>query len=403
MSTLTIRQPDLSLGGQSRVLKAVRGWIDRGEVRVGHPLPTMRQVAESLEVDKGTVCRAMAQLQDDGLVRREGRRLHVVKPSAADQPTSGVLAGTVLVLTAAKGEQGNRRMAGWVGKIIEGLLLATHERHHHTMLVHPSAIGGEAFDRLIQGRPLGCIVIATGQSARQDKAMLARLRDGNVPAVLFGEEIHSRAHDMVTVDHVEGARLLTHWLADHGAKRILRHWPYRITRSERPDWLAHRDEGYESAARDRGLEVLPPLEYPRPELPDLSGKAYFDMRVRHSVGFLVDHLTGPNRCDAILTASDRFAYEAAAACRLLGLEPNKDVLIAGYDADWAQCAYRQWEPVGPAVTIEQDDAALGSRMVEVLLDRVAAPQAQPRFSVTPPRLVEVADSLTPPVEEYPHA
>ncbi len=378
--------------GQVRVLEAVRGWIERGEVRTGEPLPTMRDVAQTLRVDKGTVCRAMAALQDDGLIRREGRRLHVAGSAPRAAAARGLLSGSILVLTSVQGLHGARRTSSWLGKLIEGLLAAAHDRRCHAMLVHPRSTDEQEFGRLIEGRPMGCVVIATGQSPDEDAAMLVRLRRAGIPVALFGEEIVSDGYDMVTGDHVDGAAQLTRWLAARGCKRVLRYWPYRISRPLRPAWLAHRDEGYELAAKELGLEALPALECARPELMGIEGKAYFDTRVRHAAGYLVEYLTGPGRVDAILTPTDRLAYEAAAACRLFGLEPNRDVLIAGYDGDWEQCPEAQWESAGPIVTIRQDDAALGRRMVEVLLERVADRDAAPRFSVIPSRLIEVERS-----------
>lgn len=391
MTTLAIDQFDVSGRGQGRVLREVRGWIDRGEIRAGEPLPPMRDVAETLSVDKGTVCRAMALLQDGGLIRRQGRRLHVVGDDGLGATERGVLSETMLVVSSVADSDrpsARRRASGWLSRVIEGLLTAAHERHRHAMLVHPRSTTGTEWERLVSGRPMGCVVIATGQGQDADRAMLERMRAVGVPAVLFGEEIACDEHDMVTGDHVRGAYLLTRWLAERGRRRILRYWPYNIRREARPAWLAHRDEGFERAARELGLQSISSLEYPRPELTGLAPEAYFRARVRHAVGYLVDCLTGPDRVDAVLTPTDGMAYEVAAACRLLGVEPNRDVLIAGYDNDWAQCVDRAWESVGPAVTIEQDDAALGRTLVEVLMNRVAS-AGDVTLKTVEPRLIEI--------------
>ena len=378
---------------QTRVLDAVRGWIQDGRYRPGEQLPTMRAVARSLAVDKGTVCRAMAVLQHHGLVRREGRRLHVAASQAAPA-RAGVLADTFLVITSATGAAGDRRISGWLARVIEGLFAAAQQHHRHAMLVHPRAAQPEALDRLLSGGPAGCIVLGTSQTPEQDHAMFAKVQAAGVPAVVFGEEVDAPGRDLVTGDHAEGARRLTHWLADRGCRRILRYWPYRVDRPARPAWLAHRDQGYERAVAELGLDLLPTLEHPRPNLEPLEGKAYFDTRVRHAVGFLVEHLTGPGRVDAIMAATDRVTYELAAACRVLGLSPNRDVILAGYDADWEQCSEQQFEPVGPAVTVEQDDAELGHRLVEAVIRRAADPAAPPHVEFVTPLIVEVSELST---------
>ena len=380
--------------GQGRVVEAVHQWIKRGEIIEGDPLPTMRQMAQTLNVDKGTVCRAMSSLQDDGLIRREGRRLHWVGRTGSTHKTSGLLSSTVLVLTSIQPVAGGRRNTGWLANVVQGLLTAAQAQQIHTMLVHPATINSDEFDRLIAGRPMGCVIIASGLSSQRDQAILEQLKTSDIPIVLFGEEINSNQHDMVTGDHCKGARQLTHWLADRGAKRILRYWPYNIERRYRPTWLGHRDEGYEQAVDDLGLESLPPLEFVRPALPGLDSKAYFEARCRQAAGYLVDHLLGPDRVDAIMVATDRFAYEVAAACRLIGIKPNKDVLIAGYDGDWEQCKERQWESTGPAVTVSQYDETLGRQLMKVLFDRKNHPEASPQLCSIPPQVVAVETNQT---------
>ncbi|MEM1213635.1 MAG: LacI family DNA-binding transcriptional regulator [Planctomycetota bacterium] len=387
MSVITTTRSNPATRGQGRVLEAVRSWIDRGDFTAGDPLPTMRDVAESLEVDKGTVCRAMAVLQDDGVVKRAGRRLHVAQqPDAA--AARGLLSDTLLVITSVERAADERRATSWVARVIEGLLTAAQNSRRHAMLIHPQSTGDRDLVRLIDGRPLGCVVIATGVEREKENAILQQLDAAGVPTVLFGEEHTRDGYDMVTGDHTRGCAELTRWLAQHGRRRILRYWPYRITRTHRPDWLAHRDQGFEQAAQELGLDITPPLEYPRPEMEGLSDKDAFHARVRHAAGYLAEHLLGPDPIDAILTPSDQYAYEVAAACRLLGKTPNHDVLIAGYDGDWKHCQEQAWELAGPTVTIRQDNERLGSTMVDVLLQRVGQPDHDPIFTAIPPRLVE---------------
>ena len=54
--------------------------------------------------------------------------------------------------------------------------------------------------------------------------------------------------------------------------------------------------------------------------------------VRGIAGALPEHLCRADRIDALLLATDAHAVQAAAALRLFGLVPNRDVLLAGYDA-----------------------------------------------------------------------
>ena len=45
--------------------------------------------------------------------------------------------------------------------------------------------------------------------------------------------------------------------------------------------------------------------------------------------------------------TDGEAFAIAAACRLCGKQPQRDLMIVGYDAYWPNWLERQWEPVVP--------------------------------------------------------
>lgn len=52
----------------------IRAAVQRGDLRAGVPLPTVRQLAGDLNVAPNTVARAYANLQQDGWLVSEGRR-----------------------------------------------------------------------------------------------------------------------------------------------------------------------------------------------------------------------------------------------------------------------------------------------------------------------------------------
>lgn len=391
--------------GQGLVIRMVQDRIDRGLLKGGEPLPTMRDIAETLSIDKGTVCRAMARLQDQGIVRRQGRRLCVVEhrvhaaTPAEDGSDSGwpgsdasaALRDTLLVVTRCQSGQTRGRLSGWVGELMQGLVAAGHEANRSTMMIQPDALVGSGAERLLQQRPMGCVMLGGGSGAREEKKVLAGLSRAGVPVVLFGESLRHEGYDMVTSDHAGAAGSLVHGLASRGARRVLRYWPFRAERAQRPDWLARRDEGYDRAVRERQLPGLPALEHSRPELVGLNPRDYFEARVRFAAGYLVEafHRHGP--IDAIMTPTDQLAFEAAAACRLLGRQPNHDLLIAGFDADWEACEYRRFEDEGPAVTVAHDHPALARQMIDLLARRVEQPGRPVQYRTVPAQTVWVRD------------
>ncbi len=72
--------PDLEAPPFQQIVDQVRGFIERGELRPGDPLPTVRQLAGDLGVAPNTVARAYSELQQDGWLASEGRRGTHVAP-----------------------------------------------------------------------------------------------------------------------------------------------------------------------------------------------------------------------------------------------------------------------------------------------------------------------------------
>ncbi len=80
---------DPDLAPFQQIMDQFRSLIERGELRAGNALPTVRQLAGDLGVAPNTVARAYAELQEEGLVTSNGRRgTHVASGvRAGDKPT----------------------------------------------------------------------------------------------------------------------------------------------------------------------------------------------------------------------------------------------------------------------------------------------------------------------------
>lgn len=57
-----------------RLARAIRGRIYRGSLGPGARLPTVRELAEQLELAPNTVAKAYRSLEEDGLIEGRGRR-----------------------------------------------------------------------------------------------------------------------------------------------------------------------------------------------------------------------------------------------------------------------------------------------------------------------------------------
>lgn len=77
--------PDLDAAPFQQIIEQLRGYVERGELRPGDALPTVRQLAGDLGVAPNTVARAYGELQDQGWLAGDGRRGTRVAP---DPPAS---------------------------------------------------------------------------------------------------------------------------------------------------------------------------------------------------------------------------------------------------------------------------------------------------------------------------
>ncbi len=65
--------PELETAPFAQIIAQLRGFIERGDLGPGDPLPTVRQLAGDLGVAPNTVARAYAELQRDGWLESAGR------------------------------------------------------------------------------------------------------------------------------------------------------------------------------------------------------------------------------------------------------------------------------------------------------------------------------------------
>jgi DNA-binding transcriptional regulator YhcF (GntR family) len=72
---------DPDLAPFQQIMDQFRSLIERGELRAGDSLPTVRQLAGDLGVAPNTVARAYAELQEEGWLTCEGRRGTRVAPN----------------------------------------------------------------------------------------------------------------------------------------------------------------------------------------------------------------------------------------------------------------------------------------------------------------------------------
>jgi GntR family transcriptional regulator len=68
-----------------QILRQVQQGVADGVLKPGDPLPTVRQLADDLEINRNTVARAYKMLEDRGVILTAGRRGTFVHDQAAHE------------------------------------------------------------------------------------------------------------------------------------------------------------------------------------------------------------------------------------------------------------------------------------------------------------------------------
>jgi DNA-binding LacI/PurR family transcriptional regulator len=138
---------------------------------------------------------------------------------------------------------------------------------------------------------------------------------------------------------------------------------------------------------DAGLEPLGPCVYPS-HSPANNDRALFEHATHLVAEHLAAHLSQDEPVEAIMALTDGDIYVLAAACRLLGKEPNQDVLFVGYDHYWEDAKEREIESTTPLATVDKRNSEIGAALVQLLIKRITGRlDAKPYCHLLAPRLV----------------
>lgn len=370
--------PHQQLSPRQRAVHSVRAWISDGHLIDGDALPSERTLADQLGLARGTVRSALDELARDGLIASADGGQRRVRRAGRH----GLMANTVALLTQAPAITAPERVPLGQDTFIQievARLLAGNGRL--ALSVDPRHLGADGADQLIASRPRGAIATHAVASSSDGQNLMSRLITGGVPTVAHGDARALRVSDHVTSDQEQGGYDLTRWLIAQGRLHILCFWRFPAER----DWINDRYAGHVRALHEAGLKPLPALRTPELTIPSDTADG-FSALTRALSGFLHQPLAAG--IDAVMTATDGHAYQTAAACRLLGRMPGRDVLITGYDHLGAACFEQAFEAAALSATVDKVNPAIAAALVTLLDARIAGtlPDA-PQRVVIPHRLV----------------
>jgi DNA-binding LacI/PurR family transcriptional regulator len=215
-----------------------------------------------------------------------------------------------------------------------------------------------AVDRHLDQRVAGLVVIAPVASAGE---ALEDMPAGVPLVTIDGDPL--RAHALVTVDQVAGARAATEHLLDAGHRTV-----WHVTGPA--DWYdaAGRIEGWRQALRAAGAEEPPPLP------------ADWSAAAGYSAGRMLARMP---EVTAVFAANDHLALGILRALSERGRRVPQDVSVVGFD-DVPEAAYF----IPPLTTVRPDFDAVAQAGLDLLLAQMTADDgARPGRVVLAPDLI----------------
>lgn len=377
-----------------KVISTIRRWIDKGELNCGDRIPAELSLAQQLEVSRDTVRAALQDMEDQGLLTSSRNRTRQVANVPAKPRSGASLMSRSIAIIANFGDPDRNFDASTMGAVQQEAMQEITSSGWHAIRLEPKQAAEESFiDQLLYDPPAGLLMTENSLSNPQVQQLVARLRQAEIPVVVNDDEPEIHDCDHVIFNHYAGSHMVTDYLIQHGCKHIK---PIYFC-DRHLAWASRRQAGYEAAMREAGLKPME-VQWVDPRWDRTNGEfdeERFEMLTRLFVGYLAPLLNSDRKPDAVMVINDGHVYPIASACRVLGLEPNKDILLGGYDNSWSISYERFVEPHNPIVTIDKNNPKAGREMVRLLIDRLEGRiEPVPQIRSIEPLLIEPQKAST---------
>lgn len=354
---------------RAKVIEGIHQWIEDGECKPGDPIPAERKIAERLGVSQRTVQVAMQVLLKQGIIKQHTPRTRTVAldPTPKPEPPER-LSKTVLCLSCY-GSLFTLDYNKVKGLEHEALVHALKSVSYNNLQV--TTAYSKNFDALDIKNMLACppaAVLTTANSLSRSNVSSFLNEKSPFPVILYGYR-NNLPFDAIASDHTAGGKLIAEKLLEQGHKNIIHvindiGAPGPIPQRQ---WLDHRYEGYCLAMKEASMTPRPIVNLAHYDRP-IKNKEELDHAIRINAGYLIEYLNGPDPVDAIMCASDSGVAVIAAACRLVGREPGKDIVITGYDNIWD---YRpKLDTYKPHLTVDKQEPEIGQALAELIVGRI---------------------------------
>jgi len=361
---LNEKTPDDTL--QNQVLLTLERWIDEGILANGSRFPSERELSKRLNVSQFTLQRAIAILEKQNKIIRVGPRRRIVISERGGAISSMMKDTVVFISRDVKTELLNKKM-GWLYHTTVAAQNYIRNKGNHILIFHPEQVDAN-IKQLLNENPLGFIFPEVhGYSPSEE--LINNILSFGIPIVAYGDDPVFEKVDRVISDHETGTYELTKFLISLGRKRIVM---LVDDRENKYYWQKAKRRGYVRAMQEAGLDVLPEIyESLMVKISeDQNQKKIFDVKTSVYTGFIAERVLSANHPDAIIVQADELIFRVASACRRLGKDPYKDILIVGYDNYWEEYPDRIFEDYKPVATVDKLNWEIGEKMAELLYNRI---------------------------------
>ena len=369
------------------VANLLRDRIHSGHYQAGDWLPTERNLAEDLSVDRRVVRTAINDLVSDGLVYRRPHCRPIVGPArsesaakgAEQQPASAFSSSDFVALIMWPGGGVLEHIRTSQQRIFWGINQALAEAGYHAVFLGIEQIGTEeetaaseaAHLRYALERGFGGVILYP-YAYRSNQALVEEV-SRNIPLVTIDRRITSLETDFAGIDNRQAMFDTTMHLVAQGHRRIA-----YITKCEQIRPVQDRIQGYMDAVREAGLPEMI-LTIPSRDRDD-----------PWVVTETIFRLPAEERPTAAAVFNDYSAVFLMQHLQNLGLTVPGDAAVTGFD-DIIPAL-----PNGVGLTtIAQPYEEIGRTAVSLLLRRMKNPSAPVAAIELPARLV-VRESSAPP-------
>lgn len=281
--------------------------IQNGVFKINDKIPTEEELVQLTGLARATIRQAIQNLSNMGyLIRKKGLGTFVTVPQV--NPKNQIIIGIIVPDIRS----------GYAPELARGAEDEAARNKHSLILCSSDDLFAKAefhANRLIENNVSGVIFVPTASSDQNNKLIVQKFQEKNIPVVLADRSIPDFDSSNVTTDNFEGAFKLTNYLIKKGHKKIAFIYS-NIFSTERL-----RFEGYKKALEENDIKYDSSIV--------ISHSGPFNEKQFSK--FSASILKRRKKISAVFAGHDRIALTFYLEARKLGLVLPEDLSIVGYD------------------------------------------------------------------------